>query len=113
MVFVHGLGGSIETWRAQIAAVRAAGFRAIAYDQRGAGLSAKPEGPYSAEQWTGDLLGLVEALGLDRVALVGNSVGCMVAANAAAALGERCWAVATIGARSPGAPRPARSSPSA
>ncbi len=97
VVFVHGLGGSIETWRAQTTAVRAAGFRAIAYDQRGAGLSAKPEGPYSAEQWTGDLLGLVEALGLDRVALVGNSVGCMVAANAAVALGERCWAVATIG----------------
>jgi pimeloyl-ACP methyl ester carboxylesterase len=97
VVFVHGLGGSIETWRAQTAAVGDAGFRTIAYDQRGAGLSAKPEGPLSAEQWTADLIALVDSRGLDRVALVGNSVGCMVAANAAAELGERCWALVTIG----------------
>jgi 3-oxoadipate enol-lactonase len=97
VVFIHGLGGSIETWRAQLAAVARAGFRVVAYDQRGAGLSEKPDGPYSAEQWAGDLLALIDALGLDRVALVGNSVGCMVAANAAAELGERCWAVAMIG----------------
>src|SRR5438552_5829869 len=97
VVFVHGLGGSVESWRAQLAATAAAGYRAIAYDQRGAGLSSKPQGPYSAELWADDLLALIEELGLDRVALVGNSVGCMVAANAAAEVGERCWAIATIG----------------
>ena len=97
VVFVHGLGGSVESWRAQLAATAAAGYRAIAYDQRGAGLSSKPPGPYSAELWADDLLALIEELGLDRVALVGNSVGCMVAANAAAELGDRCWAIATIG----------------
>lgn len=97
VVFVHGLGGSIETWRAQLRAAAEGGFRAVAYDQRGAGLSAKPEGPYSVDQWVADLAGLIDALGLERVALVGNSVGCMVAANAAAELGDRCWALAMIG----------------
>jgi 3-oxoadipate enol-lactonase len=97
VVFVHGLGGSIETWRAQLQAIGEAGFRTVAYDQRGAGLSGKPDGPYSAEQWTGDLHALIDALRVDRMALVGNSVGCMVAANAAAELGERCWALAMIG----------------
>ena len=97
VVFVHGLGGSIETWRAQTAAVAAAGYRVVAYDQRGAGLSSKPDGPYSVDQWTEDLLALCGALGLEITALVGNSVGSMVAANAAARLGERCWALAMIG----------------
>jgi 3-oxoadipate enol-lactonase len=97
VVFVHGLGGSIETWRAQASAIAGAGFRAVSYDQRGAGLTAKPPGPYSAEAWTADLLALIDELGLSHVALVGNSVGCMVAANAAVELGERCWALATIG----------------
>ena len=97
ILFVHGLGGSIETWRAQLAAASAAGYRAIAYDQRGSALSSKPPGPYSTELWTQDLLAFLEELGLDRAALVGNSVGSMVVANAAAELGERCWAIATIG----------------
>jgi 3-oxoadipate enol-lactonase len=97
VVFVHGLGGSIETWRAQMAATSAGGYRAVAYDQRGSALSSKPPGPYSAELWTQDLIALLEELGLDRIALVGNSVGSMVVANAAAELGERCWAIATIG----------------
>jgi len=45
VVFVHGLGGRAYAWRAQVEACANAGFRAIAYDQRGAGLSSKPPGP--------------------------------------------------------------------
>ena len=47
IVFVHGLGGSIYSWWPQLDACEAAGLRALAYDQRGAGLTAKPPGPYS------------------------------------------------------------------
>jgi pimeloyl-ACP methyl ester carboxylesterase len=97
VLFVHGLGGSAYTWRAQLAAFGAAGYRAVAYDQRGAGRSSKPAGPYSVEQWAADLEGLLDALGIERAALVGHSVGCMVAEHGALRLGERCPGLALLG----------------
>jgi 3-oxoadipate enol-lactonase len=99
VVLVHGLGGSLYGWRAQTRALAEAGYRAIAYDQRGAGLSSKPAGPYSVELWAEDLVGLLDPLGVERAALVGHSMGCMVAVEAARRLGERCWAVALCGGR--------------
>jgi pimeloyl-ACP methyl ester carboxylesterase len=97
VVFVHGLGGSAYAWWSQLAACRARGYRGIAYDQRGAGLSDKPPGPYSVEGWAGDLERLLDALGLERVALVGHSVGCMVAEHAAVGLGDRVISLALCG----------------
>ena len=99
VVLVHGLGGSKYGWRAQLGALAKAGYRAIAYDQRGAGLSSTPPGPYSVELWAEDLERLLDALGIERAALVGHSMGCMVVVAAANRLGERCWAVALCGGR--------------
>src|SRR5215208_3749498 len=98
LLFVHGLGGSAYAWRAQTTACREAGYRAIAFDQRGAGLSSKPPGPYSVELWAEDVERLLDGLGIERAALVGQSVGCMIAQQAALRLGERCRALAMIGA---------------
>jgi 3-oxoadipate enol-lactonase len=97
VVLVHGLGGSAYGWRAQLAGLATAGYRTIAYDQRGAGRSDKPVGPYSVEGWADDLERLLGALEVDRAALVGHSVGTMVAEHAALRLGERCWALALVG----------------
>lgn len=97
IVFVHGLGGSANAWLAQLEACRRLGRRAVAYDQRGAGRSSKPPGPYSAQTWADDLVGLLDALGIERAALVGHSVGCMVAQRAAVTLGERAEALAVCG----------------
>jgi pimeloyl-ACP methyl ester carboxylesterase len=97
IVFVHGLGGSIHSWWAQLAACEANGVRAVAYDQRGAGLSTKPPGPYSAAGWARDLERLLDALDLERPLLVGHSVGCMVAEQASARQGERVAGLVTIG----------------
>jgi 3-oxoadipate enol-lactonase len=97
VVFAHGLGGSAHGWRAQLAAGAERGYRAIAYDARGAGRSSKPAGPYSIELWADDLIRLCDELGLERVALVGHSVGTMVAEHAALRLGERVWALALLG----------------
>src|SRR5215207_4485017 len=96
-VFVHGLGGSIHSWWAQLAACEARGIRAVAYDQRGAGLSAKPPGPYSDDVWARDLERLLDALELERPLLVGHSVGCMVAERASARLGDRVAGLVMIG----------------
>ena len=46
VVFLHGLGASMYAWRKNLAAVAAAGFRVIAFDNRGFGLSDKPPAPY-------------------------------------------------------------------
>jgi 3-oxoadipate enol-lactonase len=97
VVFVHGLGGCSYAWWAQLAAVAAAGHRALAYDQRGAGLSSKPPGPYSVELWAEDLERLLNALEIERATLVGHSVGCMVAEHAAVRLQDRARGLAVLG----------------
>jgi 3-oxoadipate enol-lactonase len=98
VVFVHGLGGSAYGWWGQLAACPERGYRGVAYDQRGAGLSSKPGGPYSVELWAGDVERVLDGLGIERAGLVGHSVGCMVAERAALALGDRTWALALCGA---------------
>jgi 3-oxoadipate enol-lactonase len=97
VLFLHGLGGSANAWLAQLEACRERGWRGVAYDQRGAGRSDKPVGPYSEGLWTEDAVRLLDALGIDRAALVGHSVGCMIAEHAALRLGERVWALAVCG----------------
>ena len=97
VIFVHGLGGSAYAWWSQLAACGPRGYRGIAHDQRGAGLSGKPRGPYSVEGWAEDVERLLDGLEVERAALVGHSVGCMVAEHAAARLGERAWALAVCG----------------
>jgi 3-oxoadipate enol-lactonase len=109
VVLVHGLGGSTYAWWAQLAALREAGYRAIALDQRGAGRSSGAAGPYSVEGWSQDVERLLDGVGVERTAVVGHSVGCMVAEQAALRLGERATALAVCGgaARWPEAARPA------
>lgn len=97
VVFVHGLGGRKEAWREQLRAAAEAGRDAVAVDLRGAGESEVPPGRYSAEGWAHDLVAFLEALGIERAALVGHSVGCMVVEHAALALQERCMALGMLG----------------
>lgn len=96
-MFVHGLGGSTYAWWSQLDACRRRGYRGIAYDQRGAGLSDKPPGPYSLQGWADDLELLLDGLGVERATLVGHSVGCMVAEHAAVRLGDRVTGLALCG----------------
>jgi 3-oxoadipate enol-lactonase len=97
VLLLHGLGGSANAWLAQLEACREKGWRGIAPDQRGAGRSDSPPGPYSVQLWAEDAVRLIDALAIDRAALVGHSVGCMIAEHAALRLGERVWALAVCG----------------
>ena len=72
-----------------------AGYRVVAFDRRGTGDSVTDEVSYSNRA---DISAVLDALELDRVALVGNSVGGQIAVDTAIEFPARVTAVVTIGA---------------
>ena len=89
-VFVLGpsLGTTTELWRGQMPDL-AERLRVIRYDHRGHGGSPVPPGPYSLADLGGDVLALLDRLGLVRVHLGGMSLGGMVSMWVAANAPER------------------------
>ncbi len=77
VVFSHGFPELAYSWRNQLPALAEAGFRAIAPDQRGYGLTDRPEEIelYSLEYLCGDLVGLLDALEIDKAVFVGHDWG--------------------------------------
>jgi len=81
VVFCHGFPDLALGWRHQLEPVARAGFRAIAPDQRGYGGSSAPESidAYGLTELTGDLVGLLDALEIERAVFVGHDWGGFVA----------------------------------
>lgn len=77
VLFVPGWGCSVYVYRRNLPAVADAGFRPIAVDIKGHGLSFKPLGDreYSLESLVDHIQEILDALELDRPALVGHSMG--------------------------------------
>jgi pimeloyl-ACP methyl ester carboxylesterase len=85
VLFCHGWPESWYSWRHQLAALAAAGYRAVAPDMRGYGGT---EAPSDVEQYTmlhlvGDMVELVKALGESQAVIVGHDWGAPVAWNSA------------------------------
>jgi 2-hydroxy-6-oxo-octa-2,4-dienoate hydrolase len=77
VVLVHGSGPGVTAyanWRLTMPDL-AAHFRVLAPDMAGFGFSDKPAGGYSMAGWVDQLLGFLDALGIERASLVGNSFG--------------------------------------
>jgi len=74
VIFLHGasLGSSADVYDETLPAFARAGFRAIAYDQPGFGLSDRPK-DCTVSYRTGFILKFMDALGIDRASLVGHS----------------------------------------
>jgi pimeloyl-ACP methyl ester carboxylesterase len=90
VVLVHGLGADLEVWRAQLDHLRAAGRRAVAYDQRGHGMSDRArDGAYSIQALADDLEAVRRGLGLERMIVVGHSMSGEVLTTYAGAHPER------------------------
>jgi len=81
VVFCHGFPELAFSWRHQLPAVAAAGFHAIAPDQRGYADSSVPDAvnAYGLTELTGDMVGLLDALKIERAIFVGHDWGGFVA----------------------------------
>lgn len=99
VIFCHGFPGLWYSWRKQLPAVAEAGFRAIAFDQRGYGGSSRPRSfhEYSSDVLVDDLIGILDALGEPRAIFVGQDFGAPLVWTLAARHPDRVQAVAILG----------------
>lgn len=82
VVMLHGKNFCAATWESAIAALRDAGYRVIAPDQIGFCKSSKPaHHQYSLHELAANTHALLESLGVSRAAIVGHSMGGMLAAR--------------------------------
>jgi pimeloyl-ACP methyl ester carboxylesterase len=112
VVLCHGFPELAYSWRRQIPALAAAGYRVIAPDMRGYGSSSAPAEieAYDILSLCGDMAGLLDALGEQQAAFVGHDWGANVTWWMAAIHPERVRAVAGLSVpfvpRAPAAPIP-------
>lgn len=81
VILLHGFPEFWYGWRKQIPVLAEAGFRVVVPDQRGYNLSDKPKGVKAnrLDILVADVLGLIDALGYDKVRLIGHDWGAIVA----------------------------------
>jgi pimeloyl-ACP methyl ester carboxylesterase len=98
VLLVHGFPESWYSWRHQLEALAAAGFRAAAIDVRGYGRSSKPAAieAYRMLELVEDNVAVVEGLGERTAAIVGHDWGSPIAATSALLRPDRFSAVALL-----------------
>jgi len=106
VIFLHGLGASIYAWRDILGPVAAAGFRAVAFDNRGFGLSDKPARGYANADYVRLLGTLMDSLEITDAVVVGHSMGGAVAAEFALAHPDRVRGLVLIDAAGMGVGTP-------
>ncbi len=110
VLLVHGFPESWYSWRRQLPALAAAGYRAAAIDVRGYGRSSKPAATdaYRMLDLVEDNVALVHALGEESAVVVGHDWGSSIAATSALLHPEvfRAVALLSVPYAPPGGPRP-------
>ena len=96
---LHGLVDTLDIWKRLAPSLEERG-RVIRIDQRGHGASGAPPGPYSRAQLASDVVGVLDAEGIDQTILVGHSMGGIVAMETALAYPERIAGLVLIGTTS-------------
>lgn len=81
IVALHGLASNARIWELVAPFLVEHGFQFFALDQRGHGLTDKPEGDYGFEVFRGDLQAFLDACHLERPVLLGHSWGALVAVD--------------------------------
>jgi len=105
VILSHGFPELSYSWRHQVPALAAAGYRVLAPDQRGYGRSSRPSAidDYDIVHLTDDLLGLLDDIGEERAVFVGHDWGAMVVWTLAQLAPERVAGV--VGMSVPFLPR--------
>jgi 3-oxoadipate enol-lactonase len=96
IVFVHGLGATLNVWHAQRTALSKY-YRVIIYDRSGSGRSQRARESYSIDAWTEELAGLLDYLAIPSAVVVGHSLGSMVAQRFAGKYPDRTKALILAG----------------
>ncbi len=118
VILIAGLGTQMIRWTASFCTMLTErGFRVIRFDNRDAGCSThyrseqaldfealaaalmsgqRPDIPYTLDDMAGDVIGLLDALSIDRAHLVGRSMGGMIAQLAASKYPERVLSLTSI-----------------
>ena len=111
LILLHGFPETSIMWQPLIERAAAAGFRVVAFDQRGYSPGARPERvhDYAMSELVADLMGVADAAGFNRFHLVGHDWGSAVGWTAAAEAPDRILSWASLSIPHPGAiPDPAR-----
>ena len=95
IVLLHAGVADLRAWDAVVPPLLAAGYRAVRPDTRGYGASTTEDVEFSLES---DVVAVLDALGIGRAALVGNSRGGMTALDTAIAFPDRVVAVVGVAA---------------
>jgi pimeloyl-ACP methyl ester carboxylesterase len=98
VLLAHGFPELAYSWRHQLPALAAAGYRAVAPDQRGYGRSSRPEAieDYDIHHLVGDLVDVLDDLEADDAVVVGHDWGSMVASHLALLHPERVRALVNM-----------------
>jgi pimeloyl-ACP methyl ester carboxylesterase len=106
VVLLHGFPELAYSWRYQLPALAAAGYRAMAPDQRGYGRSSKPDGVarYTIEALISDVIALLDAREIGQAAIVGHDWGALLAWQMALVVPERMAGLVALNV--PFLPRP-------
>ncbi len=96
---LHGLVDTLDIWKRLAPALETRG-RVTRIDQRGHGASEAPAGGYSRADLAADVIGVLDAEGIDQTILVGHSMGGIVAMETALQYPERIAGLVLIGTTS-------------
>lgn len=95
LILVMGLGAPGSLWEDHVAAFEQC-FRCILMDNRGAGGSDKPQGPYTTKMMAEDVSGVMQALGIESARVAGISMGSAIAQELALSYPEKVKSMVLI-----------------
>lgn len=101
VLLVMGLGMTATGWWRTVPVLAEAGFRVLAFDNRGVGRSGRPPGPYTVADMAGDAATVLDAAGMAAAHVYGISLGGMIAQELALTRPDRICAL-VLGATTPG-----------